>query len=1187
MNSILDRYIGGKFEYETGSLDFSCSKIELDVNKNELTEGSFTIRCVGGKRAEGYVLSTHSRMVCELKALSGTDIKVPYVFDSANMEEGETLRGEFHIISNCGEYYIPYIVTVIHETMESSMGSIKNLFHFANLAKTDWEEAVKLFYRKEFAKILNGSDKQYFDIYQGLSGVCGNEQNVDEFLIQINKKSKTEYIPMESLIRIDAPNGMSEGKATITRNGWGYTRLTVETDGDFLSVEKDVLTDNDFLGNICSFSYCIDATKLHAGNNYGKILIYNAHFSTAIEFIVVNGNVRSLFRGNKRKMQELSIQLTELFCKFRVKKISHAIWLKETGEIVERMNELDEKSIPARLFKVQLLITQDRLNEAKWMLDMLDSDIGADRSNPEIWCYYLYLTTLYNREEGYVNEITEEVESIYLRNPGNWRIAWLLLYLREEFSKSPYKKWAFLERQFIEECKSPAVYIEAVILMNQTPTLLNKLEEFEIQILNYAAKHQLLTKDVIIQVQFLMAKVKEYSHRLYVILKKCYEISESDEILSCICSLLIRGNKTGSEYFSWYQKAVAKELRITRLYEFYMMSLPNDYGRELPKMVMMYFAYHSELDYVRKAVLYANILKHKDEFPDIAESYRDIIDVFVADQIKKGHINRDLAYLYQNVMNPVLLRSDYLENLVPLLFTNLIQVTDSYIKSVVLIYSRLKEETVYPLDADGSVCIPIYSNDYQLIFQDGKGNRYCNGVQYSIEKLMIPGKYLKEMGELTPVLQGLDLYNCSGQKMGISITDKNVDSYCRLYKSPQVRDDYRREAGIKLAQYYQENDKLAELDAMLFEIVPEGMSAKERAVYVQLMIARGMLEKAYEWVEMYGVAQIEGQTLLKLCSRILVRKEFEQDESLVRVAYHTFRSGKYDENIIKYLVSFYEGLTRDMRDIWKAAQNYKVDTHDICEKMILQMLFCGSFVGQKEAIFDEYVASGGRLVVEMAYLTQNAYEYVVKDRIVSGKVFEYLTKLFYRGEQFHAVCKYAYIKYFAENTEQITESVGNLLTQFVDECMNRKIYFGFFQNLMGYVPRVAELSDKTVIEYHANPKAKVCIHYILERKEGDNAEYCKEEMHDMYEGCFVKPFTLFFGEKLQYYITEEIDGNEGLTESATICKSDITQESGHSKFFKINDMMIALTLQEYQTVDKMAYEYFKQEYAVDKIFKLL
>ena len=166
MNSILDRYIGGKFEYETGSLDFSCSKIELDVNKNELTEGSFTIRCVGGKRAEGYVLSTHSRMVCELKALSGTDIKVPYVFDSANMEEGETLRGEFHIISNCGEYYIPYIVTVIHETMESSMGSIKNLFHFANLAKTDWEEAVKLFYRKEFAKILNGSDKQYFDIYR-------------------------------------------------------------------------------------------------------------------------------------------------------------------------------------------------------------------------------------------------------------------------------------------------------------------------------------------------------------------------------------------------------------------------------------------------------------------------------------------------------------------------------------------------------------------------------------------------------------------------------------------------------------------------------------------------------------------------------------------------------------------------------------------------------------------------------------------------------------------------------------------------------------------------------------------------------------------------------------------------------------------------------------------------------------
>ena len=34
------------------------------------------------------------------------------------------------------------------------MGDIKNLFHFANLARTNWDEAVRLFTRKIFTGSL-------------------------------------------------------------------------------------------------------------------------------------------------------------------------------------------------------------------------------------------------------------------------------------------------------------------------------------------------------------------------------------------------------------------------------------------------------------------------------------------------------------------------------------------------------------------------------------------------------------------------------------------------------------------------------------------------------------------------------------------------------------------------------------------------------------------------------------------------------------------------------------------------------------------------------------------------------------------------------------------------------------------------------------------------------------------------
>lgn len=68
----------------------------------------------------------------------------------------------------------------------------------------------------------------------------GNQQNVDEFLIEINKKQPIEYIPMETMIRMEEPEDTAQGRITITRNGWGYTALAIETDGDFLSVEKSI-----------------------------------------------------------------------------------------------------------------------------------------------------------------------------------------------------------------------------------------------------------------------------------------------------------------------------------------------------------------------------------------------------------------------------------------------------------------------------------------------------------------------------------------------------------------------------------------------------------------------------------------------------------------------------------------------------------------------------------------------------------------------------------------------------------------------------------------------------------------------------------------------------------------------------------------------------------------------------------
>ena len=138
MNEIINRILDGKFEYDNGSLDFSRSKIELTLMQGESYEGSFTIIGSKDRIIEGYIYSSDSRMKCMSEHFSGTTEEVSFVFDGNGLEEGDVIKGNFHIISNQGEYTLPFSVMISHFVLDSSLGSIKNLFHFTNLAKSNW-----------------------------------------------------------------------------------------------------------------------------------------------------------------------------------------------------------------------------------------------------------------------------------------------------------------------------------------------------------------------------------------------------------------------------------------------------------------------------------------------------------------------------------------------------------------------------------------------------------------------------------------------------------------------------------------------------------------------------------------------------------------------------------------------------------------------------------------------------------------------------------------------------------------------------------------------------------------------------------------------------------------------------------------------------------------------------------------
>lgn len=1189
MQKIVKRILEGNFEYENGSLDFSCAKLELALPKGSVYEGSFHITATSDGFAEGTVTVSDIRMECLTPEFAGNDVEILFCFHGENMEEGDVLKGTFSVVSNQGEYYLPFVVTIEHEVLNSSVGVIKNLFHFTNLAKSDWQEAVKLFYSAGFSRIFAGSDMQLYDCYRALAAYPGNEQNVEAFLLQVNKKQKVEFLTEEGQIAmtlpaVENPYAATETVLTVIRNGWGYTRLWVECEGDFVFTEKECLSDDDFLGNRCVLPVYVDSSLCRKGLNFGRIFIYNSYVSLEIPVTVRLGESNTGLYAERNRKRSI-VQLMEFYRAFRLKKISKSTWMKETDKLVARLVAQNEENVAARLFQAQLLITQERYHEAEWILSHASELMEKERMEDGVLrAYYLYLSTLVQKEEEYINWATEEVEQIYKQNRGEWRVAWLLLYLSEEYHKSAAAKWAFLEKQFQYGCSSPVLYIEALVLLNANPSVLYKLDGFGMQVVCFGAKQEALHAEVIEQVLYLAGKVKDYSNVLRDTFVRIYEKKQDVRILQELCTLLIKGGRIGRKYFTWYAKAVDAQLRITNLYEYYMMSVDLQSIQEVPKIVLLYFLYQNNLDYERMSFLYYYVLQHRSEYEELYNQYRPRIERFVIDQIQKEHINRYLAGLYHEMLTPGIITEQTAPSLSKLVFAHQVTVEDARLRKVIVYQPGNCLPTTYYLQ-DRRAWIVLYGNDNVIVFEDAYGNRFMRDVEYILEKLMMPGKYLRMLAHYVKDSHGLDIYMCE-EAGETALSEEGVERYRRLVESEDTSDRLKSRAYMLLLEYYYSADNEKALEQYLEEIPMSLLKEQERGTVIRYMVLAGKSDLVYQYIGQYGPGFVDTKILLRFADDIIQRRNYQEDEVLLAVATYIFRKGKYNSTILNYLARYFQGMTKDMRDIWKASRSFEADCYELSERMLLQMLFSGAFIGEKMDVLRYYVSQGARPEVEQAVLAQCSYEFFVKEKLAEEYVFQEIFYAYSRGEEIQWIAKLAFLKYYAENHDKITQSLEAPIEAFLRDMLAKRIYLNFMWEYKEFSDLLEEMRDRVIIEYRSRPGVGARIHYVMLHDNGDADEYVSRAMREAYPGVYFIDFVMFFGESLQYYITEQGEDEELLTESGTRQRGDSAMGDAEGKYEMINDMILSKNMQDYDTLERLLEEYYCREYMNEQLFVL-
>lgn len=1171
----------GAFDYREPNLSLSTERIELEVIEGKDVSGEFTISAGRDRKVRGIVYSTHPRMECLTPQFDGEEIRIRYQFHSEGLVEGDVRKGEFVVVCEYGEYNLSFVVSVSKAYARTSIGKIKTLSDFTRLARESMEEAYQVFYSISFPYILKEAGEKERLLYEVIRKEAPSMQAVEAYLVGIGRKPVVNVLLEEEKYSFTGIVTSKKEQLCLKKDNWGYVTCEVKCDAPFIELSKHSITSDDFMGSACFYDYYIDVEKLHAGRNFGCIIFEFPEYTLRCEVSASRdgeGNVSSA----KRHCRYLGYktELVQHYIDYRTKKIVTGVWARNSIEVLEHLLDEEPDNDLYRLMKAQAFLVNRQRQEASWILEDYKRNC-LDRNTPE-WGYYLYLCTLMEREESYVNRLAAQMEDLFRVYSDDSLLFWILLFVREDYYKNSARRLKAIEAWVAKGNDSPFFYLEAFYLYWQDPYLLTRLDSFEIKVLNWARKHQVISKEIATQILSLIPTMRYYDEKVFGILEACYEVADKDEAIAAICSYLIKGQKFTSKYHKWYALGIEHEVRITNLYEAYLLSADENSIEQVPKVIFMYFQYHNALSYKQLALLYAYIIHNKDKYKKVYQNYRRTMEQFAMSQIEAGHMDENLAVIYKEMLPLGILNGELAEKLTRVLFVHKLHVTEEkqFVRAIIA-QKQWKRHQVVPI-VDGVAYFKAFSDDYCILFQDAKGQFFAEDGFFEEEALLEVDVYLDMAMKLAPMAVPYLVYSFDKKQKMNHFTAADEESFSVLMDSAEVSEDWKALMQPAFVRHFVAKDFGTLTEQCLKKANYNLMSVEDRRFMVEQLIENHVFNQAYELLHMYGYDTIGSAYRVTICSYRITETNYEEDDFLLGLAGDTFIAGKYNDVILSYLCRYYNGPTKDMALIWKAAKEFDIDTFDMEERIITQMLYSTDYVEQIDEIYEEYCKKGGKDLVYMAYLSYFSYLYLVKDAVVSEQVFLQIEHRILLHQEVIDIHNFALLKYYSE-LGTLTDGQYKIADALLSEYTCHNLYFAFYKKLDERLVTKYYLHDKYFVEYHAQPGARVGISYYVN---GENLH--EDEMTEVYDGIFVKSFVLFFGDKLSYYITEsEERKGRNVTLSGQLENNDVYAGEPHGRYALLNDMFMNVTLQEPEEVKRAMKEYSGKKITTEEIFGLL
>lgn len=1199
--------------------------MSLAVGQNY--KGEIALQEEGREPMKGLLYSSHRRVHLFTEQFAAAAVTAQYEVNVDGLNPGDQITGSFYLVTNGGEKEIPYRFEMTVPVGRTAYERIRTIEAFADLARQEFDVALAIFENSSFLTLPFMQQPAFAALYHGLYGHGERRGALEEFLTGCGVKEQIRLSVDEKKRYLSDPQEDVFDSIRIEKNTWGAVNARVESDASFIELESRLVTEDSFEENQCQLRYTVHLSMLHGGTNYGRITIATAYQRFTIE-VTVRQTEGAAERRRRREYRDAYQRFFRYYVEMRARDFRSNLLVNSMLTELARLRDSFDTPDILQLFHIEVYLMAGQREKAGLLLaDIKERVLAKRREEIDAYCYYYYLKSLYSESEEDKEQLVRILHFYYEGEYPSQAIYFLLLLVDEAKQENPLATMEEMRVLFERGCRSPFLYLAVCRMVAAQPLLLSRLGAFELQALLFGAKKGLISRELAVRIALLSEEERTFRPSYYRLLTMLAERYEDTELVAAVCRVLIQGSRKSPEYFWWYEMGVGLDVRLTRLYEYYLYSLPEDREGELPQEIYLYFSYTNTLDDRSRAMLYDNVLTHFEPGSSVYESFARQMEDFAREQIFAGNMSRQLARIYEKMIPVGMVDEKLAAAFARLLYGTQISCENPAWEQVVVSYEEWKREDSAVLK-DGKAVMALYSDRCRVLFQDAYGNRYAGGV-YSSRRLMEEPELEERCYELCPDDACLQIHRCRRAMDQNRGDEEALELYEQVLGQSSLRGLFSRQLTARIVagtltgnkREIPESEEAGETAApseenALYGMPPESeadpMFSGERAVgsrrseapewssrgarllrlndkyashedvlaMTEALIEENFCDRAFTMIERYGYEELKPSSLLKLCSRVCVEQLFGRNTLLLQACYSCMEKRRSDDVILEYLCHYYNGSSEQMLRLLLKARQYHVELYDLPERLLGQMLFSGWREGLCEA-FAAY-EMGGTMddTLVRAYLTQRCYDFFTADVGAEQAVFGYVEQLLSRG-WVPFICEIAFCRYISLQTER-SEQQTELCMEIVRTCCERGMVFDFFRAFAGESGYPASLRGKAVVSWRTSAGERMRIRY---RVLPDCEEYQMEILPHMYEGYFSKCFTAFYGERIEYEIYAERP--EGLTKIGQGQILPDAKQQGGDRLGRLNHILFAMDTMEEASLKKEMRSYGVTEMLLDHYFEKL